>query len=101
MAGQKACIWHGVWDAPEGFHQICCGWRPCLRLSFTLTLGHCLQALHGGGQHELAKDALGTALNLFRASSNIDLESIANCEMLRTSIDEALTDPKPVEGEEE
>ena len=64
-------------------------------------LRHCLQALHGGGQHEIAKDALGHAIDLLRASSNVEPEAIVNCELLRSSIDEALKPPHPVEGEEE
>ena len=88
--------WWGL-DALEGIL-----WNAlCLRPCFTLNLWHCLQALHGGSQHELAKEALGQAVDLFRASSSLDPEAVVNSERLRTSIDEALNAPRPVEGEEE
>ncbi len=72
----------------------------CLRPSCTLVMRHCLQALHGGGRHVLAKDALGYAVNLLRGSSDVDLEAIGCCEMLGTSIDEALKPPSPGVDEE-
>ena len=61
---------------------------------------HCLQALHGGGRHVLAKDALGYTVNLLRGSSDVDLEAIGCCEMLGTSIDEALKPSSPGVDEE-